>query len=285
MVRAARRAHDARMVTSMTTVPDDVRTHLAGTTLPPALVDDLLAAAPPVWLASAPPAVLAADLALVHPALGDGEVRAVARPLGGGRQRLTVVARDRVGLLADTAAAITAAGLEVVGASAATWLGDDLALHALTIDGTGSWDELGARLRDVGRGRRPAVRHRPTGAAGVSVVVAPDGTATVAVDAPDAPGLFAAACVALADAGITISAVHAETVDGRAHDVFLTSAAPDPAALGARLSPAPAGVDVGALLLLPARLAAHVVRAVWRTARAEAATPRPAPAVDRAPAP
>ena len=53
------------------------------------------------------PAVLAADLALCHPPLAPDEVRAVARPMEAPSTfRVTVVATDRPGLLADTAAAL-----------------------------------------------------------------------------------------------------------------------------------------------------------------------------------
>src|SRR5690349_4795262 len=83
--------------------PDDIRRLMASTTVPATRVDRLLDGAPPLWLASAPAAVLAGDLALAHPKLATDEVRAVARPLVGGGQRLVVLAQDRRGLLADTA--------------------------------------------------------------------------------------------------------------------------------------------------------------------------------------
>src|SRR5207302_3307749 len=58
-----------------------------------------------LWLMSAAPAVLAGDLALCHPKLRRDEVRAVARSIAGSdRVRLTVVAADRPGLLADSGA-------------------------------------------------------------------------------------------------------------------------------------------------------------------------------------
>ena len=58
-----------------------LRTLLRETTLPPAVTRRLLAGASPLWVLSAPPAVLAGDLALCHPRLRKDEVRAVARSM------------------------------------------------------------------------------------------------------------------------------------------------------------------------------------------------------------
>jgi hypothetical protein len=63
----------------------DRMTEIAGsstqTNLSRRSVRALLHDAPPLWLMSAPPSVLAADVALCHPKLRAGEVRAVARPI------------------------------------------------------------------------------------------------------------------------------------------------------------------------------------------------------------
>jgi UTP:GlnB (protein PII) uridylyltransferase len=231
-------------------IAGEIRHLLGSTTVPVDDVDRLLEGASPLWLASAPAAVLAGDLALTHPALAGTEVRAVARDVVGGGQRLAVVARDRPGLLADTAAAITGAGFAITSASAVTWPAVQLALHALTISTEDdAWDELGQRLRAVGQGARPAIAFCALGPATVAASArmatnGQPGRSIVTVDAPDAPGLFATACACLADGGITIDAVHAETIDGWAHDVFVTSAVPDVGAverdLGEALRPRPA---------------------------------------------
>src|SRR5205807_1350315 len=105
---------------------------------------------------SAHPAVLAGDVALCHPTFGRGEVRAVARQMHDPNTfRLTVVAADRRGLLADTAGVLGAHGLSITEASAATWPKRGIALHALTITDAAevestTWKELGADLRAVG---------------------------------------------------------------------------------------------------------------------------------------
>ena len=93
---------------------------------------------------SAPPEVLAGDLALCHPELEPGEVRAVARRIDGSNTiRLTVAAPDRRGLLGDTTGVLAGHGLCITDASAATWTKQRLALHALTLENTAHIDETG----------------------------------------------------------------------------------------------------------------------------------------------
>ena len=71
----------------------------------------LLKGVSPLWLLSAPPSVLAADLTLCHPRPKGTELRAVVQPVGtSGTHRLTVVAPDRAGLVADTVAILAADG-------------------------------------------------------------------------------------------------------------------------------------------------------------------------------
>lgn len=71
----------------------------------------LLKGVSPLWLLSAPPSVLAADLTLCHPRPKGTELRAVVQPVGtSGTHRLTVVAPDRAGFVADTVAILAADG-------------------------------------------------------------------------------------------------------------------------------------------------------------------------------
>ena len=138
---------------------DQLRSLLRETTVPETVTRRLLKGVSPLWVLSAPPAVLAADLALCHPKLQRDEVRAVARSIRSSNlHRLTVVARDRPGLLADTAAVLAIEGASVVSASAMTWPRDGLALHSLTVKASGGldqqrWAAIGARLPRRGRGR------------------------------------------------------------------------------------------------------------------------------------
>jgi hypothetical protein len=174
----------------------DIADALGETKFPARTARSLLRQAPALWLMSAPARVLAADLALCHPGLGAGELRAVARPTLGSRDvRLTVVAADRPGLLADTAGAITAHGMSISAASAATWLSRGVALHALTVQGADGfvaedWDRLGADLGKLGRsGRGPSPQVAPVRAA-VSIYGAGADRSLVRLTAPDQIGLL-----------------------------------------------------------------------------------------------
>lgn len=85
----------------------EVASVLRRTRVPQLTVRTLLRDAPPLWLMSESAPILAGDLALCHPKPRKGEVRAVARPIeSSGAVRLTVVAADRPGLLADSAAVL-----------------------------------------------------------------------------------------------------------------------------------------------------------------------------------
>jgi pimeloyl-ACP methyl ester carboxylesterase/glycine cleavage system regulatory protein len=231
--------HHARVATSRA---DEIAGALRATSIPTRVATRLLRDAPPLWLMSAPPPVLAADLALCHPRLGRGEVRAVARGLEGSRSvRLTVVAGDRAGLLADTAAVLADHGLSVAEASAATWSRRGIALHALTLhDAAGvdaaTWQSIGAELRraaTTGAGVGP--RFVPVGRVRVTVDGTEPDRSLVRVRAPDQVGLLAEICRWFADHGLSIESVHAATDDAVARDVFLVTGECDASALAAHL--------------------------------------------------
>jgi pimeloyl-ACP methyl ester carboxylesterase/glycine cleavage system regulatory protein len=206
---------------------------LRDTRIPARRVASLLGAAPPLWLLSAPTSVLAADLTLCHPKLRPGELRAVARRLvESNAMRLTVVAPDRRGLLADTAGAITAHGLSITEASAATWRASEgasgIALHALTVHGADSfapddWERLGEDLRSVVRsGVRREFGLPPTRAT-VTVYGAGADRSLVRLTAPDLIGLLWTVCDWFARHGVGVESLDASTRDGMARDVFLVS--------------------------------------------------------------
>ena len=131
---------------------------LAGTKLPARTVQGLLRSAPPLWLMSESAPTLAADLALCYPKLRRGEIRAVAHPIEGSRSvRLTVVATDRRGLLADSASALASSNLSIAHATAATWPTRRLAVHSFVLSSSAGfdhevWSELQDRLRTVAGG-------------------------------------------------------------------------------------------------------------------------------------
>jgi predicted amino acid-binding ACT domain protein len=199
---------------------------LGGTTVPVALAEVLVSGAPALWLASNTPPVLAADLALCHPPLGAAEVRARGVPfVEGAAWRLTIVAHDRTGLVADTAGALAARGHSVVGASVATWRSPSLALLAVKVSGPlpepAALAALGEQLRSQERGAGVGVPFRPSRTAKVWVG-RDEGQSIVEVRAPDQLGLLWAICGWFAARGLSIEAA-AIGGDGIADDVFVVS--------------------------------------------------------------
>jgi pimeloyl-ACP methyl ester carboxylesterase/predicted amino acid-binding ACT domain protein len=229
-----------RQVTTAST--SRLRTLLSETTLPTSVTRRLVEHASPLWVLSAPPTVLAGDLALCHPRVRPDEVRAVARSMRAPNMyRITVVARDRSGLLADTAAVLAGVGASVVFASAMTWPADRTAMHALTVRcDTGldrrQWDEIGDRLRSIAGGGPALAPFVRSGRAEVTVNGQGDGRSVVRVTAPDRIGLLSAVCRWFADHGVSVEAASISTVDGVAKDVFLVSGECDVAALADHLS-------------------------------------------------
>ncbi|MFT3853750.1 MAG: alpha/beta fold hydrolase [Ilumatobacteraceae bacterium] len=219
----------------------ELRRLLTTTSMPKAAIGPLLDGVSPLWVLSEPPDVLAGDLALCHPRVRPGEVRAVARELPGGeRFRLTVVAEDRRGFLADTTAVLASAGVSVETASAMTWPASHLALHALTVRsdggiGAGEWELIGQRLRASVDAAVPTP-FRPSGRARVTRGGGSADTTIVRVSAPDDVGLLSAICRWFADEGVSIEAAGIDTANGMANDVFLVDADCDVDELAATLS-------------------------------------------------
>ena len=243
--------HGARAATANVEVLRDL---LSTTSLPRPVVSKLLDGVSPLWALSESPEVLAADLVLCHPPVADGEVRAVARELpGSGMFRLTVVAHDRPGFLADTTAVLAATGASVEGASVMTWPERGLALHAVTVHSphgidADSWDEIGSLLRASVVGEVPAT-FIPSGRARVTRTGGGQDTTMVRVTAPDDVGLLSAICRWFADHGLSIEAAGIATDDGVANDVFLVDGEVDTKQLEQHLS-RPAGHSCARLLRL-----------------------------------
>ena len=219
-----------------------LRSLLEQTTVPRRTRDRLLDGVSPLWVLSEAPDVLAADLALCHPRLRPGEVRAVARHVpSSSRFRLTVVATDRPGLLADTAATLAREGISIVAASVMTWPAQRLALHAITVESdtefdSRRWTAIGARLRAMAGGSPATFPYVPTGRARVSRSGEAADRSIVRVTAPDRLGLLSAACRWFADSGVSIEAADIATERGVASDVFLVDGDFDEAALAEHLS-------------------------------------------------
>jgi pimeloyl-ACP methyl ester carboxylesterase/predicted amino acid-binding ACT domain protein len=190
-----------------------------------ALVDS----AAPLWLLSDTAATLANDLALCRPKLQKDEVRALARNIDGSTLvRLTIAARDRRGLLADSAAVLTSSGLSILNASGSTFRRRDLSLHSFIVEGgvefdSDAWDALGERLRTMVATRQadsPTLRPlRP-----VSVTIQGSGDRSIVeVIAPDQPGLLSTICRYFQTQHVNIETLNAKSRDGIARDTFLVS--------------------------------------------------------------
>jgi len=221
----------------------EVKSLLVDTTMPQRVIDDLLDQASALWLMSVPAEVLAGDLVLCHPALGEHEVRAAAHPTDDGGIRLTVVAHDRPGLLADTAAVLAAEGLSISAASAMSWTGSGLALHALTVTDaaltSARWARLGARLQGLGTEAPPTVDFTPIGRATATSSPSGMGRCVVTVTAPDQVGLLCAICRWFAEHGASIEAAHVGATEGEVEDHFIVVGHPDVTGLAARLTGTP----------------------------------------------
>jgi pimeloyl-ACP methyl ester carboxylesterase/glycine cleavage system regulatory protein len=207
---------------------------LDATTIPASRTRVWLEDAPTLWLMSASPEVLAGDLALCHPQLEPDEVRAVARPIETtDAVRLTIAAQDRRGLLSDTTAVLAANGLCITDASAATWSGNGLALHAFTLENTShvdetGWKQLGEDLRAISAGLgKPRPEFVPVGRAIVTAYGSEGQPTLVRVEAPDQVGLLSTICTWFADHDLSVESLHAATDGDVARDVFLVDGSCD----------------------------------------------------------
>jgi len=238
---------------------------LAGTSMPKEEIAQLIESAAPLWLMSEPTATLAGDLALCHPALGPDEIRAVARECDGPDCfRLTIVAHDRPGLLADTTAVLAAEKLSVIRASATTWVDRRLAMHSLVVEAPedflpDSWDLLAKRLRSVARNDVGGYLFEPGGRATVRSTPQAMGRSLLSVSAPDQLGLLWAICDWLANQEVTIEAMRVENIEDMAHDEFIVRGPFDADALEARLS-----IESPTLMSAPLHIVSAAVGALRR---------------------
>jgi [protein-PII] uridylyltransferase len=199
-------------------------------------------------------------LPLPHP----GELRARARPgPAAGTVTVSVVAADRLGLMADCAGVFAGHGLTVLDARLFTGH-TPLRSHGIALDwfvvaapAAMVWDEVVADLRRaaagtldvgdlVGRRERRRDARPPVLVAPVPVRVrlhdAPAG-ARVEVEGPDAPGVLYRLASALAGAGVDVVGARVATLGPAVRDVFfLAEAPPDPHGLVDRLESAARGM-------------------------------------------
>jgi predicted amino acid-binding ACT domain protein/surfactin synthase thioesterase subunit len=223
---------------------------LKGTRLSKRDIHSLLGSAAPLWLLSDSALALAGDLVLCRPKLKKGEVRALARRIEASTLvRLTIVAQDRRGLLADSAAVLTTSGMSIQSASASTWKPQHLALHSFIVGGgaqfdNAAWDVLGRRLRSmVATGTAPLPGLRPLRPVRVTVQGAGD-RSIVKVVAPDEQGLLATLCRYFQVHDVNIETLQARTRQGLADDTFLVIGHVDVEELKGQLDNPPALVGV-----------------------------------------
>lgn len=219
----------------------EVRTLLRTTTMPTTLVHDLVEGASPMWLLGEPAEVIAADLALCHPALADEEVRAsVHQTETADVWRLSVVAHDRRGLLARTASALSTQGLSIQRASVTTWPGQGLALQRVFAHGAAgerAWESMAADLRvslSAPEIRTPDLAPQPP----VKVAANPHsgGRTLVRINAPDRVGLLWAIAAWLAEHDCNIEVARVGGANGAADDTFIVEGTVDAGALAVYLS-------------------------------------------------
>ncbi|MGN6780011.1 MAG: [protein-PII] uridylyltransferase [Marmoricola sp.] len=161
------------------------------------------------------------------PSAGAGEVSVTVR-VGADLTTVTVVAPDRVGLLADVAGALALQRAPV--RSARVWTQDDNRVRV----GVSEWVVAGAdldaavlrqRLRAIAEGSLdPSGRLRGGGGGQPPVVLEhPDASTSATVlevRAQDRPGLIHVVCAALAGLGIAVRSAHVATLGPQAVDVF-----------------------------------------------------------------
>lgn len=169
-----------------------------------------------------PPVV--ADEVPVPAAVRRGEASFDVEPVADGA-RVTVVATDRVGLLADIAA--TFAVLRVAVRAARAWSQDAYGVSVWEVaDEHVDAKVLHDRFDAISEGRvDPGARLRPAGPSTLapSVVVKPEASehATVLeVRAADRPGVLYLVCAALARLDVTVRSAHVDTLGPQAVDVF-----------------------------------------------------------------
>lgn len=184
------------------------------------MVQDRIVAAPRAYALAVEPGELARHATLCEPPPSREEVRVDVADAGEpGVWSVTIVARDRVGLLARSTKVLAEAGLNVGDAVIATW-GDDVALGAFRAAAASepSAEELRAAL--TAELRRP-VASDAAGDAAISFDDEGSPWHTLAlVEAPDRTGLLHAITAAFAAAGVSVHAARVRTDAGRATDEF-----------------------------------------------------------------
>ncbi|HEY3810522.1 MAG TPA: hypothetical protein VGL49_03735 [Acidimicrobiales bacterium] len=246
-----------------------LRELLEPTSLPGELVDEVLSETNTLWLLGAPDELVASELVLCHPPLGPGETRAVVNETEHAQLwRVTLVTRDRAGLLARTSGTLTAAGLSIVDAAVTVLPRSRLALQRLTVaaargEAAVDWNRLGRELREnLAGGDPPASTFTPRGPVVVEAQPQELGRSMVTVEAPDRVGLLHATAAWFEVNGCNVEACRAGTDGDRARDAFIVTGQVDTAALAAALGGPDAGSIVTRVVTTPWHVAVGVTASV-----------------------
>ena len=201
-----------------------------------AVAASLTDSAPDGWWAATPDE-LASDLLLVAPGLRPREVRVrVATPEVGEAWQVSVVAPDRVGLLARTAIVCAKNGLSIHEARITSWPG--LALQRLVVaprasggarsNGEPDWISIGQELRAaLADDEVPQSLSEQNWTCDFSVdSIEPqtDGTTLVKVSGTDGIGVLAGITQSLSAAGADIRSAQLGSSEGVIRDVFVVVA-------------------------------------------------------------
>lgn len=248
-----------------------LRELLEPTSLPVELVDEVLSDTNTLWLLGAPDELVASELVLCHPPLGPGETRAVVNETEEPHLwRVTVVTRDRAGLLARTSGTLTAAGLSIVDAAVTVLPRSRLALQRLTVASARGaaavdWSHLGRDLREnLAGGDPPPSNFTPRGPVVVEAQPQELGRSVVTVEAPDRVGLLHAAAAWFETNGCNVEACRAGTDGDRARDVFIVTGQVDTAGLAAALGGPEAGSIVTRVATTPLHIAVGLTTGALR---------------------
>ncbi len=191
-----------------------------------------LATAPRRYLLAHPAQVIAAHLALFDPPPSRHGLRVAVVPEGDGAWRVDVAARDRPGLLARLAGALSACGLDIARAHASTWP-DGLVADVFHVNGPATPEQIELALRQSVAGEldpgvvlaAPSIGSIREEARPGPVVVRVDADASpwhsvVHVQAPDRPGLLYELLLELARQRIDVRLALVGGSGGQANDVF-----------------------------------------------------------------
>ena len=250
---------------------------LEQTTIPRELAEEILADTNTLWLLGVPEEQVASELVLLHPPLGPGEVRAVVNETGlPNRWRVTVVTRDRPGLLAGTSGTLTAVGLSIIDVAVTVLPRGHVAMQRLTVAATGAnsltateWSQLARDLRlNLSSGHVPDVRFVNNGPVTVEAQPQDLGRCVVSIEAADRSGLLHTAATWFEDHSCNVEACRAGTEGTRARGVFVVTGSVDTTALASALGGVGRRSVMTHVVTTPIHLGLDAVTAVLRLATA-----------------